>query len=373
MNHTQIRNPKSEIRNLKCAFWFALAVAGAAWRVPAQVGGAVNQMDNSNSREQLNQAAESRLSESNSVPQLYEGETSDVGPQSVVTTRERQTLFQARVDEQLLYTDNAFLTANNKINTGVLISSAQFALAPTPYALGDATLAPRIGYEGKWFDYFFNGQQVRFIGDEELPRGERLDDFDFTAQSVFGDATWTRGHLSLGGGLEATRMFFTAHYDPFYNELSPYWSARYVVPLCDKAALSASYIGDYRFTSVAPDYFSGALRSDANDRMDQGLLLAWTQVLNKHLVFQPFYQFKYTRYADELSAFDPETDQVIMSRNEDPDTALGLYWLVCPNGPGDLVSPRSPFSPAGPCSPRAPGSPGAPGSPRSPGTPTSPF
>jgi hypothetical protein len=322
-----------QIRNSKRALWLALAVAGAALQVKAQVGSAVNQVANSNTREQLNQAAESKLTATNSVPQLYEGETSDVGPQSVVTPSVRHTLFQASADVQLFYTDNALLTGSHKIDTGVLLSKAQFALAPTPYPLGNGTLAPRVGYEGQWFDYLFNDQQVVFIGNKfTFPPRPELSDFDFNSQTVFGDATWTHDHLSFGGGLEATRMFTTAHYDPFYDELVPYWSARYVWQLCEKSALSATYFGDYRWTSVTPNPGFGVVDSNINDRTDQGLLLTWTQMLNKHVVFQPFYEFKYTRFTKPVVTAMNVINTVETTRNDYLNTVgAGIYWLVCPN------------------------------------------
>ena len=292
----------------------------------------VNQADNANVRQQLNQTAESQMTGSNSVPQLYDGETSDVGPQSVVTPTVRRTLFQARADVQLFYTDNVFLTDRNKIDSGVLLSTAEFALAPTPYPLGNGTLAPRIGYKGQWFDYLFNDQKVNFIGVGLFPPLPELNDFDFNSQMVFGDAIWTHNHLSFGAGLEATRMFTTAHYDPFYDEFAPYWSARYVLPLCDKSALGASYFGDYRFTSSKPNLTLGIGDRNFNDRMDHGLLLTWTQVLNKHVVFQPFYQFKYTRFAQDVAFFNSHGVFVSETRNDYLNTVgAGIYWFVCPN------------------------------------------
>lgn len=330
----RIRSQKSEVGSQNCGLWLALIVVGAAVSVRAQVGGMVNQSENANTREQLNQTAESQMNGTNSVPQLYEGETSDVGPQSVVVPRARRTLFQARVDAQFLYTDNVFLTDDHKINSGVLISTAEFALAPTPYPLGSGMLSPRVGYQGQWFDYLANDQQVRVIDDSVLPPTvhKELNDFDFNSQSVFADALWTRGHLGLGGGLEATRMFNTAHYDPFYDELVPYWSARYVVPVCAKSALSVEYLGDYRFTSAEPNFFLGVKHSNENDRTDHGLLLSWTQVLCKRVVFQPFYEFKYTRYTEIPSGFNTITLQAGGTRNDYLNTlGGGLYWFVCPN------------------------------------------
>lgn len=320
---SQIRTRKSKVRNHNCALWLALIVAGA---ISARAQIMVNQSESANTREQLNQTAESQMNGTNSVPQLYEGETSDVGPQSVVMPRERHTLFQAKVDEQMIYTDNVFLTSQNKIDSGVLISTAQFALAPTPYPLGSGTLAPRVGYQAQWFDYLANDQRVARIGNEFVPVYKELNDFDFNSQSAFADAIWTRGHLGLGLGFEATRMFNTAHYDPFYDELSPYWSARYLVPVCEKSAFSAEYLGDYRFTSEGGNSFLGIPKdkSNLNDRTDHGLLLSWTQVLCKQVVFQPFYEFKYTRFTEEPS--------IVGTRNDYLNTmGGGLYWFICPN------------------------------------------
>lgn len=343
---TQFRTPNSELSTLRSpargrtengrtsgyALWLALFVT-SAMSVHAQVGSATSQSENANTREQLNQNAQ--MAGTNSVPQFYEGEESDVGPQSVVAPQARQTTFQAKVDEQLLYTDNALLTPQNKISSGVLISTAQFALAPTPIPAGTGTLSPRLGYQAQWFDYLFNDQKVPKIGQATTPfnRVPELSDFDFNAQSVFADALWTHEHLSLGGGLELTRMFSTSDYESFYEEEVPYWSARYVVPVNDKAAFSAGYLGDYRFTSTKPNEFLNFHQSNVNDRTDHGVLLTWTEVLCKHAVFQPFYQFKYTRFTEAPVALNPITrQQPGTTRNDYLNTVgAGLYWFVCPN------------------------------------------
>lgn len=328
ISHNQFRTPKY-------ALCLALILASAALSARAQIGGMLNQSENANTREQLNQTAASQMT--NSVPQLYEGETSDVGPQSVVVPRVRHTWFQARADVQLLYTDNVFLTDQNKIESGVMISTAEAALTPPSFSLANGALAPRIGYRGQWFNYFFNNDQaIRFIGNPNQilsgPPFPHLNDFDFSAQSVFGDATWTHGHLSLGPGLEATRMFSIPHYDPFYDELVPYWSARYVVPVSDKSALSIGYLGDYRFTSQKPNLFF-VKTSNSNDRTDHGLLLSWTQELCKQVVFQPFYEFKYTRFTEAPTQFNLITGQRPgETRNDYLNTVGGgLYWFICPN------------------------------------------
>lgn len=307
----------------------------AAANVRAQVGGIVGQVDNTQTRQQLNLAAQSQLAASNTVPPLYEGETSDLGPQSVLLPRPHHTLFQATADEQLFYSDNVFQTTHDKISSGVILSTAEFDLAPTPYAFAGGLLAPRVGYQAQWFDYVFNGNHKVPLAPFGFPR-VNLSTFDFNAQTPFADVTWSRGGWSFAGGMEAERLFYTSHEDPFYSECAPYWLARYIFPVCDATVLSASYEGDYRFTSipvsrslniVGPTEFSTA---NANNRTDQGLLLSLTQVLHKHVVFEPYYQFKYTHFTDYPTSVTPDGLRVPPPRNDYLNTfGAGLYWLPC--------------------------------------------
>ncbi len=288
-------------------------MSGAALTAQAQVGGMVNQVDNNQTRNQLNEQAQASVS--NSVPELYEGESSDVGPQTVVEPLSRHTVFQANVDEQVFYTDNALLTPSRQVDGTVLMSMATVTLTPGPYAVGNGTLAPRVGYQGQWVNYLNNPKVNGFIP---------LQDFNFSSQSAFADGTWTHDRFSFGAGLEAMRLFnmpSATSYDPIYDELSPYWMARYELPLCEKSTLSLSYFGDYRFTSIKPQFLEFST-SDASDRLDQGLLVACTGKLCEHLVFQPYYQFKYTRFTHFPDG----------SRNDYLNTVgAGLYWILCPN------------------------------------------
>ena len=93
---------------------YSLVIASCALRASAQIGGLVNQVENTQTRNELNQAAQKQAGEGETVPQLYEGESSDVGPQSVVQARPRRTLFAAEADVQFFYTDNMFLAQNQK-------------------------------------------------------------------------------------------------------------------------------------------------------------------------------------------------------------------------------------------------------------------
>lgn len=292
-----------------------IAAGFVALTAEAQMPGAINQVDATQTRQQLNQAAQTPLVASNTVPQLYEGEESDLGPQSVLQFKPRKTLFEAQADVQFFHTDNMLLTEGNKVSTEVLVSTIEFALAPTPYEVGGGLLAPRIGYQHQWFDFGLDGKRL------DVAPSLHLNDFDFNAQSVFADALWSRNNWTIGGGVSGMRLMQTSGYDEFYKELLPHVIVRRMFPVNDKAAFAASYEGNYHFTDIFPAYLEFGTR-DANDRTDQSLLLNYTQVLCQHAVFQPYYRFKYTRF----------TDYPLGSRTDYLNTVgAAVYWIICPN------------------------------------------
>ncbi|HEX4265296.1 MAG TPA: hypothetical protein VH597_13245 [Verrucomicrobiae bacterium] len=298
---------------MKKILFYALAiVSGAAVSARAQIGGLVNQVDNSRTRAGLNQSAEAMAT--NAVPDLYDGESSDVGPQSVVQARQRRTLFAAQADEQFFYTDNVLQVEKRTQSTGVLLSTAQFALTPGPFALGNGTLSTEVGYRAQWFDFGLDGTRAK-----SLPF--RLRDLDFSAQSVFAEALWSHGNWSFGGGLDATRLMSINNYHPFYDELVPNWTARFSLPINDQIAVAASYEGDYRATSIRRQ-FSEFATSDASDRTDHSALLTYTEVFCKRFVFQPYYRMQYTHYT--AYPLGPRNDYL-------NSLGAGLYWIVCPH------------------------------------------
>src|SRR5262249_37013186 len=129
-----------------------ISLAGALQSAQGQNMGANQQVDDMQQRRQRAQAADS-YAEGSSAPELYPEESSHVGPQTVLKMKPRRTLFEAMADVQYFYTDNMFLTEKQKHGADVLVSTAQFALAPSPYDFAGGALAPRVGYQHQWFDY----------------------------------------------------------------------------------------------------------------------------------------------------------------------------------------------------------------------------
>ena len=297
---------------------FILAIQSAR----AQITGAMQQADTAEERRQREQTAQSYAA-GESAPELYDGESSDVGPQSVLKLKPRKTWFEAMADAQYFYTDNMFLTEHNKQAADVLVSTAQFALAPTPYPLADGTFAPRLGYRHQWFDFGLAkpGPEISVLDFQtHTIRPGHLDDFDFNAQTVFADGRWSRNHWIIEGGFDFTRLMTTADYLEFYKEYVPRIGVQRLLPVTDRTAFSLGYTGDYRFTD-APTFFR-AFDRDFDDRTDHAFSASLTQVLCAHAILQPYYQFKYTHF----------THSSVGTRNDYLNSVgLALYCIVCPN------------------------------------------
>jgi len=248
-------------------------------------------------RRQLERAAR-EIQPGETAPELYPGEVTDIGPQSIIKYKPRKSYVEAMVDGQYFYTDNMFLNEEDKQEADVFVGTAQIALAPTAYDLGPGKLAPRIGYRHQWYMFgLLNDDTVQVFDFETLSvREVELRKFDFNAQTLFTDGRWTMGNWGVDLGFEYTRLMESDDYDQFYQEYVPRWGVQRVFPLYESGALSLGYAGDYRFadTDMPPPQFN----EDFNSRTDHSLNIAFTQSLCKHAVVQPYYRFKYTRFTE---------------------------------------------------------------------------
>ena len=262
----------------------------------AQTPNASQQVDNARHQRQL-QSFTGLPTSTNAVPEFYEGETSDVGPQSVLQVRPRRTYVQAFADEQFFYTDNVFLANRGQQSASVLISTVQAAFAPSPYEVAGGQLAPRLGYQQQWFTYgLADSTSVRVYPSFTKVN---LNQFDFNAGTVFSDLAWSRQNWTFSVGGDYRRLLSSDNYDEFYHEFVPRWGVRRDVPLCDAVVVSLGYEGDYRFTDSAPPTAPFALPKypdNYNDRTDQSLVLVANWQLCRHLILQPNYRLQYSHY-----------------------------------------------------------------------------
>jgi hypothetical protein len=298
------------------AVCFALICSPAGAQMPA----AVQQVDTVNQRRQAEQTASS-YETGESVPELFPGEDSDVGPQSVLKYKPRRTWFEATADAEYFYTDNMFLDHTNKQSADVLVSTAQFAVAPSPWKLAGGEFSPRIGFQQQWYDYgLLSDKRVAIFDFNSTPnlKTNKLNQFDFNAQTIFADGHWTRDNWTVAAGFAFRRLMTTEDYNQFYRESIPNWSLQRLIPFGEKSALTLGYEGDYRITSSdAPPPGFG---EDFSDRTDHSLFATYTIGLCRYAVVQPFYRFQYTWFTagqnrnDYLNSF-----------------GLGLYCFLTPH------------------------------------------
>jgi len=279
----------------KFIFLAAAAVLFTALNTFAQMPNASQQADAVQQRRQLEQAAQMMIA-TNAVPELYAGESGDVGPQSVLQTKPRRTYIQAFADVQYFYTDNMFLANQDKQGADVLVSTVSAAIAPTPYEFADGQLAPRLGVQQQWFTYGLasSAKVGAYNFTTHTFKQVNIGQFDFNALTAFTDLAWSRDNWTFTLGGFYRQLNDSDNGTAFYKESVPGWAVRRDFFTSDKTVLSIGYEGDYRLTdtpNVPPK-----TGSDFNDRVDNSLVVAGSWRLCRHAILQPSYRFQQTHF-----------------------------------------------------------------------------
>ena len=281
------------------AIWsrvLALTLLGSS--ASAQVPPSVEQAETLKRRQETQQMQD-KVRTGESAPILSPEEMIDVGPQSILRMKRRQTWFEASADSQLLYTSNILLTeGNSPFNRGTsfLVSGVSAALAPQPFQLGNGLFAPRVGVRHQWFNYG--------IGDGSLERDLAISNPDFDAQAAFADARYRFAENWIAdAGVDALRILnHTPSYDSYqetYKEVGLRWGLLRQFPFTETRLLALGYEGSHHFGSTR-----GAFLGSSSDRSEHSALLAYTHALTPQLVMQPYYRFLYTWYTRGASRND---------------------------------------------------------------------
>lgn len=233
---------------------------------------------------------------SNAAPEFYSGETSDVGPQTLLQLKPRRTYVQASLDEQYFYTDNMFLTDHGKQGADVSITTIQAALAPSPYEFQGGLLAPRAGYQHQWFSYgLLDDDRVRtFNFTDSTYATNRLNKFDFNVQTVFSDVSWGWENWDFTAGLDFRQFLDSGNYREFYREAVPRWAMHRTFQITENKSILLGYEGDYRFTQTENPL--PLEHRFYNDRTDHSLVLLGNWAVCPHFIVQPFYRLQYSYY-----------------------------------------------------------------------------
>ena len=233
------------------------------------------------------------------APEFYPGETSDVGPQSLLEMQrqQRRHWLRAFADEQLFYSDNVFLAHDNPKSSDVLVSTVSAALAPDAFEVAGGKLSPQVGYQHQWFNYGLLGNDELIVVDfnkSVLSQTNRISAFNFNVSTIFADTTFAWRGWDFTVGVDYRRFLDSSAYEEFYREIVPRWAAHYTFHFAENKSIMVGYEGDYRFTETQnPLPFN---KSDYNDRTDHSLVLTGNWWLCSHAVVQPFYRLQYSDY-----------------------------------------------------------------------------
>lgn len=271
-----------------------------AWWQPAgaQTPNAVEQSELLKRRQELERLFHEATSQGGTAPELFLEETKDVGPQSILRIKPRRNFFEASADSQFFYTSNLLLQESGNgvklTDTSVLVNTAQLAFIPPTVKLGDGFLASRIGYRHQWFNY----------GLEDGSRG--LGVFDFDVSSIFADLRYRLGeNWSLETGCEYLRLLnhtpAYSSYDEIYKEYTPRWGISRQFSFSESKVFTIGYRGTYHLSETP-----GNIPEDQNNRLDNSLMLVYTQALTPQLVVQPYYRLQHTYY--DASPFGRRND-----------------------------------------------------------------
>jgi len=240
---------------------------------------------------------ESTSTTNNAAPEFYTGETSDVGPQSLLELKQRRHWFRAFADEQLFYSDNVFLTDGGKQDADVLVSTINVALAPDAFDLMGGKLAPQVGYQHQWFSYGLLSDDNLIVVDfnkSTVPTTNSIHAFDFNVQTIFADTTFAWHGWDFTVGLDYRRFLDSNDYNEFYHEVIPRLAARYTFQFSEKKSITVGYEGDYRLTDT--QHPLPINKGNYNDRTDHSLMLVGNWKLCRHAIAQPFYRLQYSYF-----------------------------------------------------------------------------
>jgi hypothetical protein len=254
----------------------------------------------------------------------YDGETDDLGVQTLLAPTARRHWFTVSGDVQYFYNDNLF-NARERHATDVLVSTVEGAFAPDAYTVGGGQLAPRLGCRDEWYNYAsLLDDNIRVVDPVSgVVSHPSVSAFDFMAKTLFADVAWTRNNWTLAAGYDF-RWLVSQHSDnEFYREHVPHWGVQRWLPLDARSGLALAYQGDWRITHARQftPSFPGAPvpRADENDRTDHSLIASYSHKVGARGELTPYYRFQFTEFLGSVDR-----------RDTLHTLGLAFAWQLCP-------------------------------------------
>ncbi|MEI6715562.1 MAG: hypothetical protein WCO60_17535 [Verrucomicrobiota bacterium] len=282
------------------------ATAGFS-QLPSATQTAIQQIDAAKVREK-NQVPQTRSKvEGDKVPELYAGESQDLGSQMLLSEKPVVRYFEASADTQLTYTSNAFQDQFDPKQTGVWATTLSLAFAPQPWDVGNGKLSFRSGYRHLFWVYD--------LKDRKLPSDPRyLNGGNFELSSFFISSRYSfNEHWTASAGVDHNRVMLgrstwnlgrliqTGNWKEAYTEFNPNWSLDRAFNLTKTLSGSLSYSGGYHFTETDP-----LPSRRTNDRLDSNLMLSLMYTPIEKWLIQPYVRLGHSAYTrSEMSATSP--------------------------------------------------------------------
>lgn len=212
------------------------------------------------------------------APELFPGESDDLGPQQLLLKKPRAKMFELSTDTQALFSSNALLSERGHRGVGVFIQNASLAFAPRPLEIGEVKLAFRAGYRQQFWFY--------------EPTTKNLNNLDFAFSGVF---TSLRAILSdewsVNLGMDYSRVLGFSDRSNWksspenYVDWTPSLSVDYSKKVSDKVGFSASWISSVHWTDSAS--WRGRSSARDNNRVDHSVVVSLSWQAASKLVVQP--------------------------------------------------------------------------------------
>jgi hypothetical protein len=310
-----------------------LGIASSVAR--GQNNAAVSQSETVRQQSQVEQTR-SGLAPGQNVPDLFDEEGADVGPQSILRKRKHRWL-RLSADEQVYYTDNMlfenedttiFSGRPDPVEAGVSVATLEAALQTPPCVTRFASYRAEAGYRHQFFNYFGDDEELRQFG--FVPRPIQLSDFDFDASTAFAQLLAQTAHYQFRVGFDYTRLIGDGQarflkdddYFEFYREYVPRWSVQRNFRVCDRSQFSVGYFGSYHFADEEPTTFGGGFE-DRSERWEHATIVSYSVALPGDFVVQPYYRFQYTDFTSDL--FEDGFSEFLHT------AGLGIGWYPCAN------------------------------------------
>ena len=266
---------------------FAILFSGqlALLAQPANV-----QQFQSNQQAQQFQIPPYGLKEGTNAPDLFPGESTDVGPQRILKLNPRPNYFNVYFDSQVYYSDNAnYAQGRDIIGSSVFVNTGQAALTPPEFELGQGKMGLAAGIISQWYNY----------------GSHQMTSENFTAETAFISSRFTYHDwvFSLGGNF--TRLLDQNGYDWTYQEFLPVLAVQRFFPIGERLLLVVGNQVDYHFSDEPP---APGTPTDINNRFDDIVNVGFSWQMTRHLVLQPYGRFQYSNYRYDTLQTSGRTD-----------------------------------------------------------------